>query len=101
MTGVTAAAAAATMTLTGTTPPVGTDYMIFASPQRSAGVTYENDFRFIQDSVHADTYPLSIKTNYVAKFGALIAGKKVFVRVVQNQLGMQDPGTIFSVIVAA
>ena len=35
---------------------------------------------------------------YTAKWGAPIVGKKYFVKVVQEQLGMQDNGTLFTAI---
>jgi hypothetical protein len=42
---------------------------------------------------------MSLQTAYVAKFGALIVGKKVFVKIVQSQDGMQDNGSLFATIV--
>jgi hypothetical protein len=100
-TAIAAAAGAATFTISGTTTTGNLKHMIYASPQRSAGVSFENDFRFLLDTPTYTAGSLTIHANYIAKFGALIAGKKVFVKVVQVELGMQDNGTLFSAIVAA
>lgn len=100
-TGLTATAGTPVFTIQGATPAAGTKHMVYASPPRSAGVSFENDFRYIQTGTTYTSGNLDIKTAYTAKFGALIAGKKIFVKVVQSQSGMQDNGTLFSVIVGA
>lgn len=100
-TGLTATAGTPVFTIQGATPAGTTKHMVYASPQRSAGVSFENDFRWLQTSTTYTTGSLDIKTAYTAKFGALIAAKKIFVKVVQVQVAMQDNGTLFSVIVGA
>jgi len=100
-TAIAAAAGAATFTIAGVTTAAGTKHMIYGSPQRSAGVSFENDFRWLQTSSTYTAGSLDIKPAYVAKFGALIAAKKIFIKVVQAQAAMQDNGTLFSAIVAA
>jgi len=99
VTALTAVAATPLISLTGVTPAGSTKYMVFASPQVSAGVSFQGNFRFIQTSTTFTTGALSLQTAYAAKFGALIVGKKVFVKIVQSQAGMQDNGTMFSCIV--
>lgn len=99
-TGLLAVAATPLISLTGADPAAGTKFMIFASPQVSAGVSFQGNFRFIQTSSTFTTGVMSLQTAYAAKFGALTVGKKIFVKVVQSQDGMQDNGTLFSVIVA-
>jgi hypothetical protein len=100
-TSVTAAAGTAALDVNGTTPVSPCKYMMFASPQRSAGVSYENDFRYLASFTTATSSKFSLLSAYTAKFGALIAGKKIFVKVVQSLNGMQDNGTTFAAIVAA
>lgn len=78
-----------------------TDYMVYASPQLSAGVSFNGQFRYLKTFDAATTNKLTFSTEYAAKFGALVEGKKVFVKVVQVQDGMQDNGTVFAGIVAA
>lgn len=87
--------------LGGTSPAAGTKYMFYASGQRSAGVSFENDFRYIKTMTAAVATEFSLLTEYVAKYGALIAGKKIFVKMVQSQAGMQDNGQVWASIVAA
>lgn len=98
-TGVTAVAATPLIQIAGANPAAGTKFMIFASPQLSAGVSFNGIYRYLQTSQTFTSGEMSIQTAYAAKFGALIAGKKIFVKVVQSQAGMQDSGTLYSVIV--
>jgi hypothetical protein len=100
VTALTAVAATPLISLTGVTPAGTTKYMVFASPQVSAGVSFQGNFRFIQTATTFTTGVLSLQTAYAAKFGTLIVGKKVFVKIVQSMAGMQDNGTLFSAIVS-
>jgi hypothetical protein len=100
VTGLTAVSATPLISLQGADPAAGTKFMIFASPQVSAGVSFQGNFRFIQTSSTFTAGAMSLQTAYSAKFGALIIGKKVFVKVVQSQDGMQDNGTLFAAIVS-
>lgn len=101
VTGLTALFTGQAMTLTGAAPAVGTIMTVYASGQRSAGVSFEADFRYLGHFTNGATFPYNLATAYIAKYGALIAGKKIFVKVVQSQAGMQDNGTLFTVIVGA
>jgi hypothetical protein len=100
-TGLTAAAGTPAIDVAGSSPAGGTKFMFYASPQLSAGVTFNGDYRWLKTMTTATSSKFSLLTEYVAKFGALIAGKRVFVRVVQSQAGMQDNGTLYTAIVAA
>jgi hypothetical protein len=100
VTAVTAVAATPLIQLAGVAPAAGTKFMIFASPQLSAGVTFNANFRWLQTSQTFTAGQMSIQTSYAARYGALIVGKQIFVKVVQSQAGMQDNGTIFSCIVS-
>ena len=81
--------------LAGATPTVGIRHMIYASPQLSPGVSYNANFRYLQTSTLYTAGKLALTAIYTAKFGAMIAGKKVFVKVVQSLAGFQDNGTVF------
>lgn len=99
-TGVTASHSTPSLVLAGATPATGTDYMVYASPQVSAGVSYQGNYRYL---TVADTFTsgaFNLLTAYTAKFGALRAASKIFVKVVQNQAGMQDNGTVYTCIVS-
>jgi hypothetical protein len=98
VTGVTAVSATPLIELAGANPAAGTKFMIFASPQVSAGLNYNGNFRWLETAQVFTGGFLSIQTAYAAKFGALIAGKKIFVKVVQSQAGMQDNGSLFTCI---
>lgn len=100
VTAVTAVSATPLIELAGATPAGGTVYMIYSSPQCSAGVSYQGNYRWIQTSTTFSSGLLSLQTAWALKFGALIAGKKIFIKVVQSQAGMQDNGTIYTCIVS-
>lgn len=85
----------------GANPASGTKFMWFVSPQVSAGVTFNGVFAWVLTAQVFTATKLALTTVYTAKYGALVAGKQVFVKVVQSQAGMQDNGTIFSCIIGA
>lgn len=99
-TGVSAVSATPLIQIAGANPAAGTLFMVFSSPQLSPGVNFNGVYRYIQTSQVFTTGQMSIQTAWALKFGALIAGKKIFVKVVQSQSGMQDNGTIFTCIVS-
>jgi hypothetical protein len=83
----------------GTTPSGLVKHMVYASPQLSAGVSYNAQFRYLLTGTTYTGSKLALTTAYTAKFGAPIAGKKIFVKVVQSLAGFQDNGTVFTCIV--
>lgn len=99
-TGLTGLVATPIIKIAGVSPTGSITHMVYASAQRSAGVTYENDLRYIKNVTTYTAGFADITTEYVAKFGALIVGKKIFIHVVQQLGGMQDNGTMFSWIAA-
>ena len=99
VTGVTAVAATPLIALQGTNPAAGTLFMIFSSPQVSPGLTFNGQYRYLGTQQVFTTGAMSIQTIWAAKWGTLIVGKKIFVKVVQSQAGMQDNGTLFTCIV--
>ena len=100
VTALTYTAGTPALKLAGTSPTSPCKYMIYASGQKSAGASYCSDFRYIQTFTTATTGFFDILTAYTAKFGALIVGKKVFVKVVQAINGFQDHGTTFAGVAA-
>jgi hypothetical protein len=99
VTGIQAVAATPLISLTGSNPASGTKFMIFASPQVSAGVSFNGKYAWLETNQTFTSGALSIQSAYAARYGALITGKKIFVKVVQSQAGMQDNGTVFTCIV--
>lgn len=100
VTGITATAGTQLLEVAGTTPATGTKFMIYASPQRSAGVQFENNYKWLQTFTTATAGQFVVTSAYNSAFGSLIIGKKLFVKVVQSQAGMQDNGTTFSTVIA-
>lgn len=98
-TGITMTAGTPAFTVAGTTPTGGVKHMIYASPQLSAGVSYNAQFRLIATVITYTTGSYNLLSAYTAKFGALVAAKKVFVKVVQSNGGFQDNGTVFTGII--
>jgi hypothetical protein len=77
----------ATVTSTGSTlsyaytaTPLGAGQRVFiyASPPRSAGRKFEQDYRLIHVSAAAAASPANILAAYTAKFGAPPVGSKIF-----------------------
>jgi len=101
-----AAAGAATFTVAYTATPAAaaTVVVIYASPQNSPG--RQSTFgavAFIQKTAAAAASPANIEAAYVAKWGALIAGKKIRVRAltINNSNGAASIPLISDIIVAA
>lgn len=100
VTGFTAVSATPLIEAQGANPAAGTLFMWFASPQVSAGVSFNGVYRWLVTGQTFTAGVFSLQTVYAAKFGALVAGKKIFLKVVQSQAGMEDNGTLFSAIVS-
>ena len=61
--------------------PANHTMVIEATPQLSPGISNANNqFRVVESVAAAGTSPADISAAYTAKFGTLIAGKKIFVR---------------------
>lgn len=98
-TGITVTAGTPLVEINGTSPASGTKFMMYASPQRSAGVAYEAQYKWMATFTTATSGEFAITTPYLAQWGTLVIGKKVFVKVVQSQAGMQDNGTVYSTVI--
>lgn len=99
VTGIDATAATPIIEASGATPAAGTKYMYFASPQLSAGVSFNGKYVWLVTATTFTTGKFDLTTVYTARYGALIVGKRVFVKIVQTQAGMQDNGTVFTTLV--
>jgi hypothetical protein len=84
--------------------PVGHVLVIEATAQLSAGISNANNkFRVIQTEIAAAASPADVFASYTAKFGALSAGKKIFVRAkfINKTTGEVSQALVSSVIVQA
>jgi hypothetical protein len=84
-----------TMMVNCVIPNEGQVVGILASPQVSQGISYWSDYRQMAQFSDTDTSPKDIFLNYTNKFGALIPGKKIFIRIrVLNECGVWGPHSI-------
>jgi hypothetical protein len=69
-----------TMSIAYTATPLGAGERLFlyASPQRSAGRTFEGDLRLVHVSAAAAASPANALAEYTDRFGAPVVGNKVF-----------------------
>jgi hypothetical protein len=78
----------------------GLRVIIRCSPQRSAGRSFESDFRVMFIGAAASASPSNILTAYQAKFGTPITGGRIFVSGSVYALGFESIPFITSAIVA-
>lgn len=97
---ITLTAASFSLAYTPTPMPANTYLAVYASPQRSAGRSYESDFRLIKVSAAAAASPLVILTEYTAKFGVPVTGNRIFLSFVSVANGFESGPLITSAIVA-
>jgi hypothetical protein len=96
---VTLTAAAFSVAYTATPLSAATYLVAYASPQRSAGRSYESDYRKIIVSTAAQATPLVLTAAYTAKFGLPVLGNKVFLSLVTVTLGFQSgPFNTFAIV---
>lgn len=102
---LTAAAGTPTLSLVATTPvPANTAYKVWATPGQSVGKKFvKSEYRLITTLAPAATSPFNILAAYNARFGALVEGSKIFVKVqaVNQDTGGESPASEVSDIVAA
>ena len=97
---LTLTAVAFSVAYTATPLPAATFLAVFASPQRSAGRSFEADFRFLKVGAAAGASPLAVLTEYTAKFGVPIAGSKIFLSLKTISLGFESAPFLISQVVA-
>lgn len=99
---VTPTATISTFSVAFTVSPLGAGERIFVScsPPRSAGRTYEGDYRLILVSSAAGTTPQNCFAAYSARFGAPVVGARIFVSVQRYAAGFLSTPIGTSLIVA-
>lgn len=97
---ITLTAAAFSVAYTATPLATGVKLMTFVSPQRSAGRSFEGDFRLLAVSAAAAATPANIYAAYVAKFGVPIVGNRIFLSLVTSVNGFQSGPLVTSAVVA-
>lgn len=103
---VTAASTGQTMSVTVDPAEVPADHslIIESTPMLSPGINNANSrFRVIQVEDAAATGPFDVAASQIGKFGALVEGQKVFVRVkfIRTDTGEVSQSLVASAIVAA
>lgn len=98
-----AAAGAGTHTVAYTVTPLsaGVKAVIEASPMVSAGRKFNNKFAVITVTAAAAASPANIAAAYTAKYGALVAGTRIFYRVRLYTGGFVSGPIVSSAVVAA
>lgn len=86
---------------TPTPLPAATKALLFASPQRSAGRSFENDLRYIMQTAAAGVSPINALAAYTAKFGAPVVGSKIFFSLITSSGGFTSGPLLFSTVVIA
>jgi hypothetical protein len=97
---ITLTAASFSIAYTPTPMPAATYLAIYCSPQRSAGRSFEADFRLIKVSAAAGASPLVVLSEYTAKFGVPIVGNRIFISAISVNLGFESGPFITSAVVA-
>jgi len=92
--------AALSIAYTPTPMPADTHLLLFASPQRSAGRSFETDMRFIAKTAAAAASPFDAFTAYSAKFGTPVTGNKIFFSLVSSRGGFESGALLTSKVVA-
>jgi len=89
---VTLTLTAASFSIAYTATPLGAAsyLMVFASPQRSAGRSFEGDFRLIKVSAAAQASPFVVLTEYTARFGVPVVGNRIFLALIITTLGFES-----------
>lgn len=91
------------LTLSGAVP-AGTAVKVFATPGVSAGISFvKSEFRLVGTFAAASATPLSIGVAWAARFGTLVLGQKIFVRIVfvNTTTGQESAPQSLSTIVVA
>lgn len=97
----TAGTPAFTVAYTPTPLAAGVQLFVFASPQRSQGVNFENDMRLISVTAAAAASPANILSAYVARMGTLVEGNKIFIAATTHLDGLTSTPIRDAVIVGA
>jgi hypothetical protein len=97
---ITLTAAAFSIAFTATPLAAGVRMFTYVSLQRSAGRSFENDFRLLQVSAAAAASPINAYAAYVARFGVPVVGNRIFVALRTFQTAFLSGPLITSAVVA-
>jgi hypothetical protein len=98
---ITLTAAAFTIAYLETPLGAGERLFVYASPQRSAGRSFENDLRLVHVSAAAAASPADIEAEYNARFGVPVVGNRVFLSIARYSLGFTSTPNAESAVVSA
>jgi hypothetical protein len=76
---ITLTAIAFSVAYTATPLAAGVKLFIWVSPQRSAGVSFNGDYRLLTVTAAAAASPSNILAAYTAKFGVPVVGNRIFI----------------------
>jgi len=93
------------LSLAYTTTPLaaGVKLLVEATPQMSAGISFvaRSKYKYIFASAAAAASPANVLAAYNAKYGALVAGKKIFFRLTPvGSTGIRGLAQVTSVVVS-
>jgi len=97
---LTLTAAAFSIAYTATPLAANNRLFVFASPQRSAGVSFEADYRLMLVTAAAAASPAVILTEYTAKFGVPVVGNRIFLSLQTYEGGFKGSPLTVSQVVA-
>lgn len=97
---ITLTAAAFSIAYTVTPLAAGARLFTFVSPQRSAGRSFESDYRLLAVSAAAAASPANVYAAYVAKFGVPIVGQRIFLGLQLYKTGFLGGPLYTSAVVA-
>ncbi|HKR95234.1 MAG TPA: hypothetical protein VJW55_07735 [Candidatus Angelobacter sp.] len=97
---ITLTAAAFSIAYTATPLAAATKLLVFASPQRSAGRSYESDYRLVFVSAAAAASPANVFTAYTTRLGTPVVGQRVFLQLQLHISGFHSAALITSAVVA-
>lgn len=97
---LTLTAAAFSVAYTATPLAAATRLFIFASPARSAGRSFENDFRLITVTAAAAASPANIFSAYQARLGTPVTGQRIFLSIAAYNGGFVTLPFLTSQVVA-
>lgn len=97
---VTLTAAAFSIAYTATPLAAGNRLFVFVSPQRSAGVKFNGDYRLLSVSAAAAASPFVATALYTAKFGVPIVGNRIFISLQTYEAGFKGSPFNVSQVVA-
>ncbi len=89
-----------TIAYTPTPLAAGTRIFVYLSPQRSAGRSFEGDYRLIHVSAAAAVSPANVFSAYQARLGTPVTGQKIFIAIQTYYLGFLSGPVSTSAVVA-